>query len=151
MISSVYFYVSEIPESVSQISYRLIIDGLWTTDPLNPATVFDRNTFMKLSSLPIERDTSPATEVQKKMNAVKFIYTGESGQTIRLGGSFTNWDSYIYELAEISPGIYELDLPLPKGIYFYTFFNGVTALLDTANPRKAYTADGRIASIIEVN
>ena len=53
---------------------------------------------------------------------VHFVYKGKAGQHIRLGGSFTNWDSWIYELTETSPGLYELELPLPAGKYYYSYY-----------------------------
>ena len=77
--------------------------------------------------------------------------SGESGQRIRLGGIFTNWDSFIYELQETSPGLYQLELSLPKGTYYYAFYKGMSAFADDKNPKKVYTADGRIASVISID
>ena len=32
---SILFYICKIPETVRNISYRLVIDGIWTCDPTN--------------------------------------------------------------------------------------------------------------------
>ncbi len=128
----------------------MVIDGLWTTDPQNPITAYDNRTGMMLSSLPVTRISEPKTD-RTESGTVRFIYQGERGQTIRLAGSFNNWDSFMYELKETSPGFYELDLTLPRGTYYYTFNNGTTALTDTTNPDRGYTKDGRVASILTVN
>ncbi len=147
---SLLFFIAEIPKDVSSINYRMVIDGLWTTDPQNPITAYDNRTGMMLSSLPVTRISEPKTD-RTESGTVRFIYQGERGQTIRLAGSFNNWDSFMYELKETSPGFYELDLPQPRGTYYYTFLNGTTALTDTTNPDRGYTKDGRVASILTVN
>ena len=82
---------------------------------------------------------------------VRFIYKGKSGQKVRLGGSFTNWDSWIYELTEVQPGLYILDLPLPPGTYQYAYYIGMNSYVDTSNPQRVWSADGKAASQITVN
>ena len=36
---SFYFYILDLPKDVQSVEYRLVVDGLWTTDPLNPNVV----------------------------------------------------------------------------------------------------------------
>ena len=86
-----------------------------------------------------------------KNDYAHFIYKGESGQKVNLAGTFTNWDPWIYELKETSPGLYELELPLPAGKYYYNYYIGLTPVLDNTNPKKIYTKDGRSASVLTVN
>lgn len=148
-ISSVLFYILKIPLNSTQVSYRLVIDALWTPDPENPIKVYDRESNLMVSQIFINRPVEIITEYTQQ-NTVRFVYEGESGQRIRLGGSFTNWDSFIYELSEILPGLYQLELALPKGTYYYTYYKGLTSFVDDNNPTKAYTADGRVASVITV-
>lgn len=145
-----YVYVLKLPKSVQSIRYRLVIDGLWTTDPNNSNTVYDYNAGLVLSELDAGREIPIITE-ENTNGIVRFVYKGEKGQQIRLGGSFTNWDSWIYTLTEITPGLYQIDLPLPPGTYQYNYYCGITALVDTTNPTKCYTADGKVASLIIVN
>ncbi|AEE16023.1 protein P26 [Treponema brennaborense DSM 12168] len=149
VISSLYFYILEVPPQLKSVSYRLVVDGLWTTDPGNPQKVFNQDAGITLSKVDIPREQLPATEVPLK-GTVKFVYQGESGKRIRVGGSFTNWDSYIYELTETAPGLYELELPLPRGTYYYAYYEGISSFVDLSNPERAYTADGRTASVITV-
>jgi hypothetical protein len=54
-------------------------------------------------------------------------------------------------LEETSPGFYEITLALPKGSYFYAYYKGTTSFVDETNPDKAYTPDGRVASVLHVN
>ena len=148
--NEVLFYVLERPEDVSHIEYRLVIDGLWTNDPMNNLKRYDEKTGITLSCFDIIEKSAAVTE-KVKNNGVKFIYKGESGLQVRLGGNFTAWDSWIYELEETSPGFYELTLPLPRGKYYYNYFIGMTSEVDKTNPNRSYTNDGRVASVITIN
>lgn len=149
-IKTYLFYCYKREHKTSQIKYRLVFDGLWGTDPLNPNKEYDSNVnlyFSKIEDLnSIEVFTNKTQE-----NTVHFIYKGKSGQKVRLSGTFTNWDPWIYELKETSPGVYELNLPLTTGTYYYNYIIGMNSYLDTSNPQKAYTKDGRSASVIKVD
>lgn len=142
---SFYFYILDLPKEVQKLEYRLVADGLWTLDPLNKNVVYNEQSGIRLSYLDVSREIPLVTETPAD-GTVHFVYKGKSGQHIRLGGSFTNWDSWIYELAETSPGIYEFNLPLPPGKYEYVFYSGMKTLVDKGNPNRCYTQDGREAN-----
>lgn len=147
--SSLLFYCYERKHNVSSIKYRLVMDGLWTTDPENPIREYDESInlyFSKLSNL-----GEIATFTKTQPNTTSFIYKGEPGLDLRLAGNFTNWDPWIYTMKETRPGYYELNLPLPTGKYYYSYFVGLTQILDNTNPNKEYTSDGRTANILIVN
>ncbi len=143
------FYIMEIPAETSEIRYRIVRDGLWMNDPLNPRSVYDFALGTRVSVLQVEPyriyETASAGN-----NLVRFVYEGESGEVIRLAGNFNNWDPFMYEMKEIERGKYELVLPLPKGTWYYAFFHGTTQIRDESASMKVYTKDGRIASVITV-
>ncbi len=145
-----YFYAFKIPPKLKRLSYKLIIDGLWTTDPTNPNTFYDTENSLTLSYVDIPQTKAVVTE-KTDNGFTKFVCTSEPGQKIRIAGTFTNWDSWIYEMQEVSPGKYELSLPLPAGTYYYAYFTGLKSFIDKTNPNKAYTTDGKIVSTITVN
>lgn len=147
--NTIMFYILERPQDISEFSYRLIIDGLWTYDPENPNEYFNEESGITLSKINLG-ETKPKITGTTKKSGTNFIYNGEPGQTVRLGGNFTNWDSWIYEMQETSPGFYELTLPLPTGKYYYNYYLGMNAVVDKTNPNRAYTEDGRTASVIVV-
>lgn len=149
IISSIMFFSLERPADLTEISYRLVIDGLWTPDPVNANNYYDAETGVSLSKVEIG-STLPVVTGTNSESITRFIYNGESGKTVRIGGTFTNWDSWIYELEETSPGFYEISIPLPQGKYYYNYFLGMKAITDKTNPEKAYTDDGRISSVITV-
>ena len=96
-----------------------------------------------------ESSEEKVTETTEE-GCTRFIFKGDKGQKVRLGGTFTNWDSWIYELTEITPGNYEIKLPLPPGKYYYAFYTGLESFADPANPKKAYREDGKTVSEITV-
>lgn len=147
--NSVMFYILEKPENIDKISYKVILDGLWTTDPTNKNYFYDSQTGIRLSTLNIPRSEKNYTEYTKD-NSVRFVYNGEPGLTIRLAGNFTNWDSWIYTLNETRPGFYELSLNLPKGTYYYNYFSGFEKFYDKTNPERVYTQDGKVVSVLKV-
>ena len=150
MTDSWFFYLLEKPRNVESISYRLIIDGLWTTDPLNSETVYDYKNGLLLSSFTLPPETKLFTE-NLPSGLTHFVCLAESGQKIRLGGTFTNWDSWIYEMPETREGVYEIDLPLPSGTHYYSYYSGITSFIDETNPLRGYSADGRVVSCIKVD
>jgi len=151
---SVLFYILNRPEKAKSLSYRLVIDGLWTTDPANPDSYYDEKEGISLSRFTFASDlpqkTAPDATNASSHNIVHFICRAGTRQKIYLAGSFTNWDPWIYEMKETSRGVYEIALPLPSGTHYYNYYSGMDALTDSTNPNKAYTKDGRVTSVITV-
>ena len=146
---SLLFYILEVPRDVEFIDYRLIVDGIWTKDTTNFDSYYDPYTGIEVSTLNVRNNHK--YETKKTDNGVHFIYQGKEGQKIRLGGTFTNWDSSIYELTETKPGFYEITIPLPQGTYYYAFYNGTASFPDKSNPDRAWSGEGRECSIITIN
>ncbi len=145
-----WFFITPRPKKIMQVSYRLVINGLWTVDPNNPNTIFDENEGILLSQLKMP-SADPAITETLDSGLTHFVCFSEPGQNIRLGGSFTNWDSWIYSMKEVAPGRYELDIPLPEGTHYYAYYVGMTSFIDSTNPHKGYSADGKVVSCIKVN
>ncbi|MBR1720955.1 MAG: isoamylase [Treponema sp.] len=148
--SSYYFYILEIPKKISRICYRIVIDGLWTTDPNNKNVIYNEKENYSLSYVDLPKAEIEITE-KLDNGMTHFVCHAETGKVIRLGGTFTNWDSWIYEMKETAPGKYEIDLPLHPGTYYYSYYNGIRAFLDETNPNRGYSTDGRIVSSITIN
>ncbi|MGH9346915.1 MAG: glycogen-binding domain-containing protein [Vicinamibacterales bacterium] len=51
---------------------------------------------------------------------VQFRLEAATASTVRLAGSFTNWQPH-YELHETAPGIWTITLPLSLGVHDYVF------------------------------
>jgi hypothetical protein len=144
--SGLLFYVYEAPENTRELKYRMIIDGLWTTDPLNPLKVTDPATGLahSLVTAPVfTKAPSPAGNIP---GTLSFSYTAPPGELITVAGNFNGWDPFMYELAETKPGSYSLTLPLPPGVYQYVLFHRGERILDPNNLNRVYTREGKPAN-----
>jgi hypothetical protein len=122
------------------------VDGLWTIDPRNPNRRVNPSSGIVHSYIGLPDLRKKDAPLEEASGSLRFTYSGGSGEIVTVGGSFNNWDPFMYELIEESPGSYALSLPLPPGTYRYAYFYRGERLLDSRNPRKVYTVDGRIAS-----
>jgi hypothetical protein len=145
--SGIIFYVHQIPEGAAEIEYRLIINGLWTTDPTNPAARRDSSAVSRsVIALP------PTEAVPYPLNgppgSLSFAFRGPPGETVTVAGSFNGWDPFMYELKEGPAGNYTINIPLPPGRYQYVFFHRGQRYLDPYNSSRIYARDGKAASEI---
>jgi hypothetical protein len=156
--SGIAFYVKRIAPGQNSVDYRLVIDGLWTTDPRNPDWVIGADGIAEsrfilpaaaLATLRAARNRTPES-VDKAARTVPFIFTGEPGLRVTVAGTFNGWDPFMYPMREVSRGLYTLNLPLPPGTWQYVFYVDGESRPDPGNPQKAYAPDGRAASEVTV-
>jgi hypothetical protein len=143
--SGIMFHLEIIPANLGNMDYRLVFDGLWMADPLNPLAVSGPSGVVE-SRVPLPAAPKTPDPAGVPPGHYRFNFRAPPGETITVGGSFNNWDPFMYELREASPGFYTLTLPLPPGSFQYVFFNRGERIPDPANARKMYTRDGRIVS-----
>jgi len=137
--SGMLFYIYDIPEDLrGDLEYRLVIDGLWVQDPLNPLTRLDGSSGVVRSVVPIPRLKRPDAPNSGPGGTLTFTYYASPGETVTVAGSFNNWDPFMYFLRETAPGRYSLDLPLPRGVYQYLFYHRGRRVIDTSNPVRVY-------------
>lgn len=148
--SGLLFYVYQAPEGLEEIEYRLIIDGLWTTDPANPLSRRDRASGIVSSLVVLPRTGEGPVLRENPKGVLNFAFRGPPGETVSLAGSFNHWDPFMYELREYPEGLYSLSLPLPPGTYQYLFFHRGERYLDPSNPRRAYTREGDAVSEVAI-
>ena len=145
--SGLLFYVYTIPDTLrGNLEYRLVIDGLWVKDPVNPDSRVDPASGITRSVVfisGVKRSDSPNRGPE---GTLTFTYYAPPGETVTVAGSFNRWDPYMYELKETSPGKYTLSLPLPPGTYQYVFFHRGERRLDPNNPARVYTREGKAAN-----
>jgi hypothetical protein len=143
--SGIMFHIQTIPLGARYLDYRLIIDGLWTADPLNPVTVTNSAGIVKSRvALPAPSQTMFAAALHP--GTFQFNFRAEPGEIVTVGGSFNNWDPFMFEMREVSPGFFSLTLPSPPGRFQYVFFHRGEPVPDPANMRRLYRRDGRVVS-----
>jgi hypothetical protein len=141
--SGVMFHLEAIPVNLNNLDYRLVIDGLWLADPVNPITVSGPSGLVE-SRVPLP--PKPRHLIPPEPGTFRFFYRAPAGENISVGGSFNNWDPFMYQLQETEPGIYTLSLPLPPGTFQYVFFHRGEWIPDPVNERRRFSADGRFVS-----
>jgi hypothetical protein len=156
---SIHFYALKLTEDMSAVTYKMVVDGLWITDPVNPNRRYDYATgYLSWCDIPQKKEAvtqvmrTQGTQApnQNQGRMVRFVFKGEENQSVTLTGSFTAWDPFLYEMTETQPGQYEFYLPLPPGTYQYKFVRGFTEFVDPANDERVFSEDGRSASVIHV-
>jgi len=148
--SGIAFHIHEIPDGVTQIEYRLIINGLWTTDPSNPNTRRDGISGSTMSVISVPPRAQVHHPLRGQPDGLHFVFRGPPGETVTVAGSFNNWDPFMYELREGPPGTYSIHIPLPPGRYQYVFFHRGERFLDPYNPVWVFSREGKVASEIVV-
>jgi hypothetical protein len=148
--SGIQFHVFEVPENIKDVEYRLVINGLWTTDPYNPITRKDLVSGLTLSVVRMPSRPIKLDPLKGLPEGLTFTFKGPPGEIVTVAGSFNSWDPFMYELKENPAGVYTLTLPLPPGTYQYVFFCQGKRFVDFNNPRRNYSVDGKAASEITV-
>ncbi|MCL2065908.1 MAG: glycogen-binding domain-containing protein [Treponema sp.] len=148
--SGILFYVHQIPQNIRELEYRLVINGLWTTDPANPITRKDPVSGLLWSVLAVPPRTPTPDILGGQSGTLSFSFRGPPGETVTVAGSFNGWDPFMYELRESPAGVYTLNLPLPPGRYQYAFFHRGQRYVDPHNPRRVYSTDGNTVSEIVI-
>ena len=145
--SGILFFIYTIPEDLKgDLEYRLVVDGLWVKDPLNPDYRMDPASGITKSVVPIPYIKRPDSPNRGPEGALTFTFIAQPGETVTVAGSFNRWDPFMYVMKETSPGRYELSLPLPPGTYQYTFFYRGERRLDPNNTQRVYTLEGKAAN-----
>jgi hypothetical protein len=141
-----------VPEGVRDIRYRIVVDGLWITDPANPRVdsdaMGDEFSVVTLESEPVRPIVNPKLE---RSGAVTFTFRGTPGRRVSLLGDFNNWDPFMDYLAEKSPGFYTLTLRMPAGPHWYVFFTEGRRVLDMFNAESGVDPDGTTVSYFSLS
>ena len=171
-LSSLY---DDLPHQENHVEYRLIVDGIWMSDPHNPENIRD-DTGLPISTFLLPSERKIIQYPLQNGNAINFIFAPQEeglfllsnnrGQrvainyftpiSVYIAGSFNGWDPYMYPLQQIDspiagdPPIFRGTLTLPRGTHYYYYVINGDRILDPHNERTAITSDGRRASILVV-
>jgi hypothetical protein len=150
----VFLLVLPLPiKARSPIAYRLVVDGAWIVDPLNPLRTETRSgVLVSLAQVPYLSDEVPGRYLilGEDGHTAHFLVKAEPGLVVTLAGSFNNWDPFLYEMEETSPGVYRLDLSLLDGIHYYAFYYHGEAHWDRLNEERATAPSGEVVSVLYV-
>ncbi|MDR2053662.1 MAG: isoamylase [Treponema sp.] len=144
--SGILFFAYTPPRNIRTLEYRLIINGLWTADPLNPLRRENPKSGI-YHSVVILPDIKRAPHVlDGPEGSLSFHFSAAPGETITVAGDFNGWDPFMHRLTETAPGRYTLTLPLPAGTYHYIFCHRGMRLTDPNNRNTVYDKFGNPVS-----
>ena len=136
-----------VPEGLREIRYRVVVDGQWMADPLNPDIDTDaagtQVSVFTLDKEPARPVVNPRVE---RDGSITFVYQGTAGHRVSLVGDFNNWDPFMDYLSEGQPGSYSVTLRMPPGVHWYYFVSDGRRILDRFNAASAVDPDGSAVS-----
>jgi len=150
----VLFHVYPIPEGLKHLDYRIIIDGLWTTDSTNPLKVRD------LDGIAVSRFEIPPALAEPKLNSpnyepktrtAEFNMKAGPGRTVFVTGTFNGWDPYMHRLEEVKPGLYSISLKILPGIHYYYYVVDGMRKTDPLNRELGADSDGNEVSVLHAS
>lgn len=144
----VFLLLLDIPEDVEVLRYRIVVDGLWISDPFNPhqqEDSFGREfSVFSLQDRPPRSVTSPEIDGGGK---VTFFFQSLPSRAVSVAGDFNNWDPFWHRMQENQPGEYRLTVQMPPGRHFYYFVVNGDRVLDPINQDSARDYEGyRVSS-----
>jgi len=148
--SGILFHVFEIPEDMLELEYRIVVNGLWITDPLNSQTKKDPASGLDFSTVQIPPRRYKPNPLKGLPEGLTFTFNAPAGESVTVAGDFNGWDPFMYELKEYPAGVYTITLALPPGTHQYVFFHRGRRWTDPNNPKRVYAKDGSAASVIAV-
>lgn len=136
---------------LSVLRYRLIVDGVWTTDPNAPSELVDR-WGVHLSVFTVPQAASAPTRYPAILpdGRVEFRFVTEPGKSVAIVGSFNGWDPFMTRMTETSPGTYTRDIRLTKGEHAYYFMVDGRRYADPANDLQKWQPDGTAVSVVQL-
>jgi len=141
------------PDSVSELVYRLVVDGIWMRDPKNDH-VATLPGGIKCSSFSLQgvKKESPPAATRAEKGQVIFQYPDEQADSVTVAGDFNHWDPFMYSLNRdpSRDDLYSLSLVLPRGTYYYYFVVDGRRVVDPGNPRIVRKNDGTLVSVLNV-
>jgi 1,4-alpha-glucan branching enzyme len=145
--NKVYALDYVVPEGVSEIRYRIEVDGLWMPDPANPNTATDvlgtRFSVYTLEKESVRPTVNPRVQGD---GLLTFVFRGAANRRVSLEGDFNNWDPFMTSLEETTPGTYRVTLRVPRGPHWYIFFTDGRRVLDRFNPETGVDPEGNAVS-----
>ncbi|MCX7040666.1 MAG: hypothetical protein NT005_16220 [Spirochaetes bacterium] len=136
-----------VPEGLREIRYRIVVDGLWRSDPSNPRVETDplgtEFSLVVLEREPARSILNPRLEPDGK---VTFSFRGAPSKRVAIAGDWNGWDPFMDFLTETESGVYRISLRVLPGRHWYYFASDGQRFLDMSNPAMGVDPDGKSVS-----
>ena len=149
--NDVYVLIYTPPEGLAEIRYRMIVDGIWTTDPSNRDVVSDRwGVRLSRTTVPSVQRTLVETPIVRDDGTVEFVVEAREGSRVAVVGSFNGWDPFMTPLREASPGTFSRRLRLGPGEHLYYYIVDGLRLPDPGNNERKWHRTGLVVSVVSL-
>jgi hypothetical protein len=136
-----------LPEGLQEIRYRIVVDGLWMSDPTNPVMQTDALgigfSLFTIDKEPQRSIGNPRIGADGKLT---FMFRGPVGGRVSIVGDFNDFDPFLDFLSEVRPGMYQITIRALPGTHFYYFFSEGRRILDQFNPQTGTDPGGNRVS-----
>ena len=150
--NDVYVLLYDVPPELEEVRYRLVVDGIWTTDPNNPDRVVDRwGVALSRTTVPRVERTLTRVPVIYADGTVEFVVTAPPGSSVSVVGSFNGWDPFMTPLREVEPGRFSRRLRLGTGEHLYYYVVDGLRLPDPRNDRRRWHTSGLVVSVVSLD
>ena len=145
----VFVYLHPLDGERTTYDYRLVVDGIWSADPLNPSSVTDRwGIGISRTTIAIQERQFTETPVALGRNQFAFLFLAPEGSQVNLVGTFNGWDPYMTELAEVEPGLFSRTIRLGPGEHLYYFLVDGLRISDPTNSERRWHSSGTTVSVV---
>jgi hypothetical protein len=128
LVAAVMHRVREQPKPGSRVVGAALWERLWLTREvsfrLRPLYGALAVVALVTAAMLVGRATAPSREItgtgMPSTLLVQFRLQLDEAMTVRLAGSFTNWQPQ-YELHQSAPGVWTVTIPLAAGVHDYSF------------------------------
>jgi hypothetical protein len=149
--NGIHLLYMPLPENLGTVRYRLIVDGIWTTDPANPTSATDRwGVSLSHFSVPVDPFARVALPRVMEDGMVEFRVRAPGASRVAVAGSFNGWDPFMTPLEEIDSGLFSRTLRLPPGEHLYYFAIDGVRVADPENEEQKWHRNGQMVSVVEL-
>ncbi len=143
-----YYYL---PNFHKKITYKFLVDGFWTFDPMNPHKKDDGiGSYVSMVD-PLQLHEGKQVTFRVLANkTIEFRIYKPKARLIAIVGDFNNWNPENDLLRKDRNGIWRLKKELLPGVYKYKFIIDGDWQTDLYNYQTVYDANGAIYSVIRV-
>lgn len=147
-----WYYLYEKELKKGRYRYKIMVDGIIFTDPLNSNREPDGiGGFFSVFELKNDIEIYKKNPKHLGNGYYEFRYKNLDAQKVVISGNFNNWNPYELEMKREPGGLWKIRIYLPKGTYYYQFIVDDEITPDPLNPRTIRDKHGNIVNVLEVN
>lgn len=143
--NNVFVLAFPLKQYTETLKYLLVVDGIFTTDPNNQTLVNSSlGTALSSFTVPIQQidlNLLPHPQINND-GTVTFRLQTYPNRRVTVTGDFAAWDPFLFNMKEISTGLYSTTIRISEGRHYYYFLANGIRVIDPNNPELAQDERG---------